>query len=93
MKRQVGRRSNDTANPSEGFSPNALFSASDCFEGPKCIRALESSRAGFVRFERIERPAPPILEIEDRHAEQKHWIVFWSSPAKYLSAFAANFLK
>jgi hypothetical protein len=46
-----------------------------------------------VRLERIERPAPSILEIEDRHAEQKHWIVFWSPPAKYLAAFAAKFLK
>jgi hypothetical protein len=55
--------------------------------------ALDSSRAGFVRLERIERPAPPILEIEDRHAEQKHRIVFWSPPAKYLAVFAAKFLK
>lgn len=54
---------------------------------------LDSTRAGFVRFERIERPAPPILKIEDRHAEQKHCIVFWSPPAKYLAVFAAKFLK
>jgi hypothetical protein len=49
--------------------------------------ALESSRAGFVRLERVERPAPPILEIEYRHAEKKHWIVFWSPSAKFATKF------
>lgn len=61
--------------------------------GADLTTPLESSHVGFLRLERTERPAPPILEIEDRHAEQKYWIVVWSRPAKYVSAFAAKFLK
>jgi len=28
-----------------------------------------------VSFERVENSVPPIVEVEDRHVQHKHWIV------------------
>src|SRR5438552_9663100 len=52
-------------------------SAITCFSYPACHAtfACLSSRPVLVSFEWVENSVPPIVEVEDRHVEYKHWIV------------------
>jgi hypothetical protein len=46
------------------------------------------SRAVFVNFEWVENTIPTIVDVEDRHVKDKHWIVHSPAAAKHSSPFA-----
>jgi hypothetical protein len=52
------------------------------------LPTLSLSGAVFVNFELVESTIPPVGEVEDRHVEDKHWIVHSPVTPEHFSPFA-----